>query len=241
MPFPTAHPAVVLPLRRYCPRWFNFPALIIGSLIPDAGYAFTHWQLSNLSHSFKGSFVLCLPAGLVAVAIFYALRRPLAGLLPRKHRELWLSACNQGPGSLGGIVLSLLVGTWGHVLIDSVTHGDGWLVQYLPWLRLELLEAGGRSLRVCHVLWFASTFAGTAWVAAVYLRWLGATTGSARLKKAESVLGYSLLLAALVFPCSLAHKLLSHFLGVFIAAGCALALVAAFALFVARRKSLETT
>jgi hypothetical protein len=38
MPFPLAHPAAVLPLRRYCPKYLSFPVLIVGSLVPDVGY-----------------------------------------------------------------------------------------------------------------------------------------------------------------------------------------------------------
>ena len=46
MPFPLAHPAAVLPFRRYCSRWLNFPALVIGSLVPDLGYLFPPIQRS---------------------------------------------------------------------------------------------------------------------------------------------------------------------------------------------------
>ena len=71
MPFPTAHPAAVLPLRRYCPRLFNFPALIIGSLVPDLGYPLARFyrQFGDTSHTFYGSFVFCLPAGLLATLL----------------------------------------------------------------------------------------------------------------------------------------------------------------------------
>jgi len=57
MPFPVAHPAAVLPLRRYCPRYLSFPALVVGSLSPDLGYLFGHLHADWFSHRFwAGSF-----------------------------------------------------------------------------------------------------------------------------------------------------------------------------------------
>lgn len=66
MPFPVAHPAAVSPLRRYCPRYLCFPALVAGSLAPDVGYVFGHRHVDWFSHRFwAGSFGFCLPAGLL--------------------------------------------------------------------------------------------------------------------------------------------------------------------------------
>jgi hypothetical protein len=62
MPFPLAHPAAVLPLRRV--QALCFPALVLGSLTPDFGYLFA--DLSRLSHHLLGSLLFCLPAGLLA-------------------------------------------------------------------------------------------------------------------------------------------------------------------------------
>ena len=88
MPFPLAHPAAVLPLRRCCPRYLSFPALVIGSLCPDSGYLF---HAGNFSHRFlAGSFGFCLPVGLVLVLVFYGVRRPVIGILPASYRRLLL-------------------------------------------------------------------------------------------------------------------------------------------------------
>jgi hypothetical protein len=237
MPFPTAHPAAVLPLRRYCPRLFNFPALVTGSLVPDLGYLFAgvHPYLAYVSHTFKGSFVFCLPAGLAVVGLFYALRRPALGILPPKQRQLWLAAC-RGPGSLVSMVFSLLVGAWGHLVLDLFTHGTPWTVEWFPWLRLELYARGSLTLRVSQVLWLLATFAGTMWVAAASLKWLGKTTGSAQLKSAGAARYYPLLLSALVFPCAVAHQILPAMLERSLACAVAVALVAALGLLLARRK-----
>ena len=74
MPFPLAHPAAVLPFRRYCPHWLNFTALLVGSVSPDLGYLFGPLKVDVLSHTLAGSVLFCLPAG---YALWWALSGPL--------------------------------------------------------------------------------------------------------------------------------------------------------------------
>ena len=55
-------------MRRFCPRYLSFPALIAGSLSPDFGYLFRHFHVDSFSHRFwAGSFGFCLPVGLLFV------------------------------------------------------------------------------------------------------------------------------------------------------------------------------
>jgi hypothetical protein len=92
VPFPLAHPAAVLPLRRYCPRYLSFPGLIAGSLSPDFGYLLGHLHVDQFSHRFwAGSFGFCLPAGLLAVGAYYLVRPPLLALLPARYAALFRS------------------------------------------------------------------------------------------------------------------------------------------------------
>ncbi len=160
MPFPLAHPAAVLPLRCLCPRYLSFPALVIGSLIPDLGYAFrtpkfghafAHPNLDVYTHEFwPGSFMLSLPAGLVVLWLFHLVRRSAVSLLPAPYREFVLPLC-QGPmGSPLGIAVSVLLGSWTHLFLDSMTN----------------------RFQTYGMLYAAFTFAGVAWLAAAYLRWL---------------------------------------------------------------------
>src|SRR5437764_14075215 len=85
MPFPLAHPAAVLPFRRYCSRWLNFPALVIGSLVPDMGYLFP--LISDLSHEPFGSILFGLPVGGLILAAFYALRAQVLARMPAALRR----------------------------------------------------------------------------------------------------------------------------------------------------------
>src|SRR5512146_2649358 len=74
MPFPLAHPAAILPFRRYCPCWLNFPALVVGSLVPDLSYCSGNIRLDELAHRPEGAVIFALPAGLLCLAVFYAFR-----------------------------------------------------------------------------------------------------------------------------------------------------------------------
>jgi hypothetical protein len=174
MPFPLAHPAAVLPLRRYCPRRFNFPALVIGSLCPDIGYAFhfSQFHLDKFSHRLlAGSFGFCLPAGSLLLLMFYRCRLPVVQWLPARHRRIFEPLCLRPIGPFFIIVVSLLVGAWTHIFLDSATHDTGWLVEHLPALQLNLVTGVGR-VRVCDALYAICTFTGAIYVAMVYSNWL---------------------------------------------------------------------
>ena len=178
MPFPLAHPAAVLPLRRYCPRWFSFPALIVGSLVPDLGYCFGHHHHFGIySHRLVGSFGFCLPAGLLMLLLLYLLRMPAVLLLPARHRQFFLPLCLHPPGSLWIMVISLLIGVWTHIFLDSLTHGNGWLAERWPILH-ERMMAGRIHFRLDHTLYEACTFLGVAYVAWSYLAWLEKAAGT---------------------------------------------------------------
>jgi hypothetical protein len=177
MPFPLAHPAAVLPLRRLCPRRFNFPALVIGSLCPDVGYCFGQSHLDKFSHRFlAGTFGFCLPTGLLLLLIFYRLRRPVVQILPPRFRQILEPLCLRPVGSIIIILLSILTGAWTHLFLDSVTHLNGWIVTHFTFLQ-ESVGQGFFRLRVCNLLYDLTTFAGAAWLALAYLNWLERVAG----------------------------------------------------------------
>ena len=86
MPYTLSHPLAVVPLQRWCPAYLNFPALVIGSMTPDFGYFVGQFNVAGLAHTIPGSFVVCVPVGLLVLGLFYALRRPVCYLLPQPHR-----------------------------------------------------------------------------------------------------------------------------------------------------------
>jgi hypothetical protein len=206
MPFPVAHPAAVLPLRRYCPQYLSFPALVVSSLSLDLGYLFGHLHVDWISHPFwAGSFGFCLPVGLLIVWVFYLIRSPVLAILPGRYRALFRPH-NLEPGMFGfrpsgffrpsdfglrvwpwlALPLSVLIGAWTHDLLDSLSHPDGWLVERLPALRQPVPFLGATGLPAYDLLYAGFTFCGAAWLADCYLCWLEQATGATALRRSAT-------------------------------------------------------
>jgi hypothetical protein len=208
MPFPLAHPAAVLPLRHYCPQQLNFTALVIGSLIPDLGYAFGNLHVSEFSHRFwAGTFGFCLPVGLLALFMFYRLRSSVVGILPNRYRQVLFPLCQQPAGAPLPLTASLIIGAWTHVFLDSLTHDHGWLVEHIPKLQSFLFTIGNTDFRVCDLLYAGCTFAGVVWVALRYLCWLEKVVADPpALTTTGAKWAYALLLAISMLAVALAAR-----------------------------------
>ena len=230
MPFPLAHPAAVLPLRRYCPRWLSFPALIIGSLSPDMGYVFTiaGIEIQRFSHQLVG-LVFCLPAGLLALWVCHRMCPLAIRFLPETYRRVLLPLCQRPIGPPVAILVSLLVGALTHQFLDSFTHKDGWLTEQLAVLQLPLYQRGHRTFRTCHLLWYFCSFAGITWVCLAYQDWLAKTGLSAKVASGGERLGNAILLAATVMVMSAGHYLTRHWSANFIEGACTLLILLLFA------------
>jgi hypothetical protein len=207
MPFPLAHPAAVLPLRRYCPQRLNLAALVIGSVTPDASYCLGEKTAGTFGHSVLGSVAFCLPVGLVLLALFYGLRTPVVRLLPTPYQQALLPLCRRPLGSLWVMVISLLIGTWTHLLWDSFTHKDGWCVEHLPVLQCVVVSWGNRTARVCHLLWYGCSFAGMIWLFLAFEKWKQACVNGGARAPGLAVLRDAVLVALLVLPIALVHHL----------------------------------
>src|SRR5262245_55917125 len=105
MPFPLAHPAAVLPVRRFCPRFLSFPALVAGSVSPDAGYLLST-GVEDVSHRLVGGLGFGLVTGLIMLFVFYFLCPPLMTFLPAGWRQMLSPFWRQPLGSPGIVVLS---------------------------------------------------------------------------------------------------------------------------------------
>src|SRR5262249_55074618 len=102
----------------------------------------------------------------------YAMKRPLAHLLPKAVRGRVLPSCKPLPlvpaGRALAILLSLAVGAFSHVAWDSLTHENGWVVERVPALSASL----GHGPRVYKVLQHGSTVVGLSLLAYWSLDWL---------------------------------------------------------------------
>jgi hypothetical protein len=229
MPFPLAHPAAALPLKRYCRQALSFPALIVGSLIPDAGYLFARWDVDAFSHQFLGSVGFSLPVGLATLGLFHFLRTPAVEALPAAYRQALLPSCRRPLGPYWGLVFSLLLGIWTHLLWDSFTHNSGWLVQHWSVLEMPIMSIGSRKARVCHLLWYGSSFTGVVYLVLAFEKWRQSCVGRAAGTPGKAMLRDAALAAILVLPIQLVHHLVSGGLGLLLVAGLCVLLIAGFA------------
>lgn len=175
MPFTLAHPAAILPFR----RWFQSPgalsALVIGSISPDLVYFFALDINSEFSHSILGMFLFCLPASLVVLVVFHiACKQPLNALFltrlrraPEAHQRLGTPR----PVRHSVMLLAcILIGAFSHLVWDDFTHADGFAVQTLPLLRITCGVDGHFTLPAYRVLQYASSVFGLVILACAALR-----------------------------------------------------------------------
>jgi hypothetical protein len=184
MPFTLSHPAAVLPFVR---RPFSAAALVAGAVAPDLPYFarstpvpvsaqswYEPFMNATTSHTLAGALTVSLPYALALYGFLRAARRPVAGLLPAvvgaggAARSGARDTAVRGAGGTlvraGWVLVSLVLGIATHLVWDSFTHGDGYVVTHVPFLSAPL--AG--DLTWARALQHLSTVAGLV-VLGIYL------------------------------------------------------------------------
>lgn len=152
MPFTLSHPAAVLPLLRHP---FSAVALVAGAVAPDMPYFarstpipvsaqswYEPYLNATTSHSLVGALTVSLPYALALCGLCWVARHPVGALLsvPGNGRR----AAPGGAGAFlrrgGWVLLSLLIGIATHLVWDSFTHSDGYVVLHVPLLSTPLLS-----------------------------------------------------------------------------------------------------
>jgi len=205
MPFPLAHPAAILPLKRFCPRFLSFPALVAGSLSPDVGYCFRSLPERFSHRPLTGVFGFCLPVGLFMIFALYLLRWPIVRSLPLAHQSALLPLCERSIGTMRTIVVSLLLGTWMHLFLDSFTQSTGWAVRHSAILHDHGIPIGTQRVPTYQFIYAVITFGGVAWLAFEYLSFLEGSSGFARSFPQRMKWSRSLLLALAILPLAQAN------------------------------------
>ena len=132
MPYTLAHPALVVPLR----RWVVLGAAVAGALAPDTAYYLPPWSIAAVSypgtdvtHSLLGAAGLDAAVGLVLWLLWrWPLRPALLGSLPAPWRDAALAATRDVlPGRSVPVRVLLLyassaIGALSHVALDVLTH-----------------------------------------------------------------------------------------------------------------------
>ena len=175
LPFTLAHPAAVVPLRRF----LVLSALVVGSLAPDFRYFLNLAPRGHFGHSFKGIFLFCLPVGLIVLWIFQEIMKlPLISLVPESHQHRLAPLAKPfrwgGAGRFSLIVVSLLLGAISHLAWDAFTHDRGLVVRNVPDLRVPIEEFGTHR-PLYNLLQHGSSLLGLALLAFWYWRWLKRT------------------------------------------------------------------
>jgi hypothetical protein len=200
LPIPLAHPAAILTLRRWWPRYLDFPALFIGSVTPDLATCIDDWEY--FSHTLAGSFVFCLPVGLFTYWIWRRVRTPLVSTFPNPHRDVLLPFCAGLPNAPRTVVVSLLLASWIHIIWDLFTHDHSWLREYMP-----LFFDARAGMPLNRAFWLISSLGGCAVLAAAYLSLLAKTEGRWWASAAAEWKAYRLWLLLLLAPFLLAVPL----------------------------------
>jgi hypothetical protein len=146
-----SHQALVLPLKRWRPRWFSGLALVLGTLAPDLVFILRLDQRgSPLSHSVAGLLVVDLPLVIVLHVLATGLVLPwllphLPGGAPLHLHALARCRPATDASAVSRVALSGLVGAATHVFLDGFTHGNhaGWALAFLPFLGASVLHLGG--------------------------------------------------------------------------------------------------
>ena len=125
VPFTFAHPAAVLPLRRFL--WF--PGLVVGSVVPDVAYYLPVPGGPDTTHSVVGLVGIDLVLGVVLLVTGQLVIAPLLALFSDgwRARVAPLNLVARFTTWRAHVIAlgSLIVGAATHLAWDAVTHTDG--------------------------------------------------------------------------------------------------------------------
>jgi hypothetical protein len=144
-------------------------------MTPDMGYFIERFDLSRFAHTFAGSFLACVPTGVLMMLFLCFFGKPLCYTFPSPHRQALLPLCPSFPTRLSTwlvILFSLLLGAWTHIFWDAFTHDDGWFVERMSFLQKSAFQTGSSTTHVYLLLQEVSTIVGFLIIATVYCRWL---------------------------------------------------------------------
>ncbi len=181
MPFTLSHAAAVVPLARgpLVPA-----ALVVGAMAPDvpyfvkvpryAGAWYEPFVNATTTHHWPGALTVAVPTAAALLAVWWVVKAPLAALVTRQRVGVPSDRSDERGGRVeraGWVVVSLVLGVATHVLWDSFTHGDGFLVERVDALR----EPAFAGMDVARVLQHVSTVVGlvvlAVWAARAFARW----------------------------------------------------------------------
>ncbi|MBB6324734.1 tetratricopeptide (TPR) repeat protein [Algoriphagus iocasae] len=168
MPFTFSHPAAILPFSKTFRR-LSQTGLVVGSVVPDLEFYLQLKLSENIGHKIIGIFLFDLPVAFLMALIFHCLiKMPLFKAAPKwfQSRTIqflkfnWLLALKK---NWIGILLSMMLGISTHLVLDGMTHYDGWVVELFPVFQTSILK-GIYELPVYDFLQYGFSLLGLLWV-----------------------------------------------------------------------------
>lgn len=135
MPLTFAHPAAVLPFSRDS-KYVNFLAMVLGSMSPDFEYFLRGMPYGEMGHTFIGFIAFNLPIIVIVYFIYQTcIHRTLFSHLPSIFQDTYSQKISSTRFLKVFIFLySTLFGMLTHVVWDSFTHLNGFMVKNLSIL-----------------------------------------------------------------------------------------------------------
>lgn len=135
MPLTFAHPAVILPFSRNS-KFVNFLAMILGSMSPDFEYFLRGKPYGEIGHTFMGFVTFNLPIVVIIYLIYQTyIHRTLFNHLPSFLQDTSSQKTNSTMlVKVFVFIYSALFGMLTHVVWDSFTHLEGFMVRNLSIL-----------------------------------------------------------------------------------------------------------
>lgn len=135
MPLTFAHAAAVLPFSRNS-KYVNFLAMVLGSMAPDFEYFLRGMPAGATGHTFSGFITFNLPIVIIVYFIYQTyIHRTLFNHLPSILKDTNSHKTSSSRLLKVFVFLySTLFGMLTHVVWDSFTHLNGFMVNKLPIL-----------------------------------------------------------------------------------------------------------
>jgi hypothetical protein len=139
MPFTLAHPIATAPLWFGSKKNLDLPGLFVGSMIPDVDYFIALQPVETFGHTLVGVLIQGVAYSIaLLLCIRYVLRRPLLALIPQPLARKFSISSSYFPLRITGalnVIGSIILGAVSHLILDSGTHSQGWLVMHSEFLR----------------------------------------------------------------------------------------------------------
>lgn len=161
MPLTFAHPAVILPFSRKS-RYINFSAMVLGSMSPDFEYFLRGKPIGEIGHTIMGFVTFNLPLVVMVYFIYhYFVHQILLNHLPDFLQDPYTYVSDSSKLLKTAVfIFSALFGMFTHVVWDSFTHINGYMVLKFPAIFTNIYNINGFEILLYKFLQHGSTIFG---------------------------------------------------------------------------------